>query len=405
MTPRTGEHPSRATDHAPWTHAPYPRPTMVEQARRWHAVRSSADDVGARAIVVAGHGGGTAEIQYLANVTVRWESLLVLTIDDAIPPRLLLQLDNHAAGAADWATVPVEATGPGLAAAAARRLRERLAPGDTVAVLGPVSERTSQALRVALEGHPLVDLGPAFLRHRLVKGEEELAWVAWAADACDRAIEAFRREARPGMREDELQARLVAEVVAAGAQPGICFLASAPAEGREATVPRQVPGRRRTRPGDLLLFELSAGMCGITTQVLRTLILGGDAHPEARRIHAVADAAFEALLAAVRPGVAPAELERLGGAIIEGAGMTIVDDLVHGYGGGYLPPVIRTPGTRRSEPPNLPLAAGMLLVVQPNVVASDGRRGVQTGELVAVATEGARTFHATPRGLLAAPTA
>ncbi len=47
----------------------------------------------------------------------------------------------------------------------------------------------------------------------------------------------------------------------------------------------------------------------------------------------------------------------------------------------------------------------MLLVIQPNVVASDGRRGVQTGELVAVAADGARTFHATPRGLLAAPSA
>ncbi len=342
MTPRTREHPSLVADHAPWSDAPYPRPTMVEQARRWHAVRSSAGEVGARAIVVAGHGGGTAEIQYLANVTVRWESLLVLTVDDAIPPRLLLQLDNHAAGSADWATVPVEATGPGLAAAAARRLREHLAPGDPVAVLGPVSERTGRALRAALEGHPLVDLGLVFLRHRLVKGEEELAWVAWAADACDRAIEAFRREARPGMREDELQARLVAEVVAAGAQPGICFL---PALQARAVRHRASPGARSSAHGNRGPAPVRAlgghvrhhdpgapdaepgGRCPSR----------GSAHPRGRRC------TFEALLAAVRPGVAPAELERLGGAIIEGAGMTIMDDMIHGYGGGYLPPVIRTP--------------------------------------------------------------
>jgi len=391
-------------DRGPWTDDPFPRPSTIEATRRWELLRRLARDAGARAIVVAGHAGGTAEVQHLANVAVRWESLLVASVDEE-PPLLLLQLDNHAAGAAEWSSVAIAVTGPRLAEAAARHVAGWVGPGDPVAILGPRSERVAVALRAALAGHPLVDLGEAFVRARLVKGEEELAWVAWAATTTDRAIVGFRADARAGMREDELAALLTWHVVRTGAQPGICFLASAPAGGDGAVVPRQAPGRRRTGPGDLLTFELSAGMGGVTTQILRTLVLDGEAHPAAVRLHEVADACFVALLGTVRPGVGPAELETVGSVVIEGAGMTIVDDLVHGYGGGYLPPVLRTAGTRRADPPDLPLRPGMLLVLQPNVVAADGRHGVQTGELVAVTDHGARTFHATPRGLLAAPAA
>lgn len=391
-------------DRGPWTEDPFPRPSVGEMARRWDQVRSLAREAGARAIVVAGHAAGSAEVHYLANVSVRWESLLVAPVDGG-SPLLLLQLDNHAAGAADWSTVDIRVTGPRLAEAAARQLARWLGPGDPVGILGSPTERLGGPLRASLAGHPLVELGGPFLATRLTKGDEELAWVAWAAGAVDRAIAGFRAEARPGLREDELAMLLASHVVRSGAQPGICFMASAPAEGGEAVVPRQAPGRRRTVPGDLLLFELSAGMGGVTTQVLRTLALGGDAHPEAVRLHATADACFETLLGAVRPGVAATTLAALGTSIIEGAGMTIVDDLVHGYGGGYLPPVLRTTGTQHGDPPDVLLRPGMLLVLQPNVVSADRRRGVQTGELVAVTADGARAFHDTPRGLLAAPIA
>ena len=45
---------------------------------------------------------------------------------------------------------------------------------------------------------------------------------------------------------------------------------------------------------------------------------------------------------------------------------------------------------------------GKLLVLQPNVVTPDRRHGVQTGELVVVTADGARSLHAAPRGLLQA---
>ena len=82
--------------------------------------------------------------------------------------------------------------------------------------------------------------------------------------------------------------------------------------------------------------------------------------------------------------------------------LDVVDDVVHGYGGGYLQPVLRTPATTHAPPPDLTLEAGFMVVVQPNVVAADGSAGVQTGELVLVTAGGAESLHRAPAGLLRA---
>jgi Xaa-Pro dipeptidase len=80
------------------------------------------------------------------------------------------------------------------------------------------------------------------------------------------------------------------------------------------------------------------------------------------------------------------------------AGFTAIDDLAHGFGGGYLPPVVPALG-RPVSAPDFTLAAGMTLVVQPNVVAGDGLAGVQTGELLLVTDQGPERLHSLPQGL------
>ena len=78
------------------------------------------------------------------------------------------------------------------------------------------------------------------------------------------------------------------------------------------------------------------------------------------------------------------------------------DDVVHGYGGGYLPPVLRTPTTQHVPLPDLELEPGMMLVVQPNVITPDLRVGVQTGELLLVTEDGHEPLHGFERGLISA---
>jgi len=132
--------------------------------------------------------------------------------------------------------------------------------------------------------------------------------------------------------------------------------------------------------------------------VLRTFTVAADPTPLYRDLHAAADAACDAILAVVRGGATMDEIVDAAG-VIERAGFTTCEDLVHGFVGGYLPPVLGSRSRPAGPLPDLTLAAGMTIVVQPNVVSRDGGAGVQTGELVLVTGSGCERLHAASRGL------
>jgi Xaa-Pro aminopeptidase len=394
-------HPGSSLDPGPPFNltGPYPRFSSDEYARRWAALDTLLEEADADLAIVAGHLGGRHEIVYLTNAPVRWESFLVMGRE--LEPRLFVQLFNHVPTMTRWSVVPVGWAGMEPASTLADHLRAVGRSSATIATLGPWSEHSAMGLRAQAPGARFVSIAGAFARERLIKSAEELAWTAHAARLCDDAVTAFCDAARPGMREDELAWLLQATYADRGGQTEICFLSIVPSGGGRAVVPSQVPSADRIEAGDTVVFELSAGISSYTAQILRTVAVGGEPDHASRELHDIAQATLETIVAAIRPGVTPAELEALG-AMIDDAGLTIVDDLVHGYVGGYLPPVLRTPATRHRPPPDLRLAAGMCLVIQPNVVSADRRHGVQTGELVAVTDHGVRRFHAAPQGLLRA---
>ena len=119
-------------------------------------------------------------------------------------------------------------------------------------------------------------------------------------------------------------------------------------------------------------------------------------------MHDVADTACDAIVGRLRAGATAAELVEAA-EVIEAAGFTVRDDLVHGFVGGYLPPVLGTHSRQLAPVPDFTFASGMTVVVQPNVVTSDERAGVQTGELVLVTADGTERLHSYERGLLRAP--
>ena len=115
----------------------------------------------------------------------------------------------------------------------------------------------------------------------------------------------------------------------------------------------------------------------------------------------VAEAAFDAVSARLRAGATAAELVEAS-AVIEDSGYTIRDDLVHGFVGGYLPPILGSRSRMLADVPEFEFAPGMMVVVQPNVVTEDESAGVQTGELILVGADGGESLHSFPRGLQAA---
>jgi Xaa-Pro aminopeptidase len=132
--------------------------------------------------------------------------------------------------------------------------------------------------------------------------------------------------------------------------------------------------------------------------VLRTVTVDAEPTPLYRELHSVAEQALDAMASLLRPGALPADLHAAADVVLD-AGFTTVDDLVHGLGGGYLPPVL----SHRGKPSGRdlePLQEGMTVVVQPNVCTPDLAAGVQTGEMFEITSDGARSMHHLPTGML-----
>jgi hypothetical protein len=81
---------------------------------------------------------------------------------------------------------------------------------------------------------------------------------------------------------------------------------------------------------------------------------------------------------------------------IHAAGYTICDDLLHGFGRGYLVPHVRAKQTGGVRTPGVVFDENMTVVVQPNVITKDERTSVQVGEPVRVTRTGVESLQHYP---------
>jgi Xaa-Pro aminopeptidase len=253
-------------------------------------------------------------------------------------------------------------------------------------------------LKLASAVGELVELDTEYQRLRLIKSQEEIKRLEVAARLSDQAVAALVAQVKIGMDERRLAAIVEAAYLSEGATNHIHYFAVTSMNDPGKCVPSQFQSTRKLQAGDILFSEISAAYWGYAAQVLRTFTIGAEPTPLFVDLHRAADAAFDAIAALIRPGTHAADLVEAS-AVIEEMGFTIYDDLVHGYGGGYLPPVLGTKSRPNLPIPDLTLEEGMALVIQPNVITPDERAGVQTGHLVVVTQDGHRSLHDFPRGL------
>jgi Xaa-Pro dipeptidase len=379
---------------------PYPRFSDAEMNRRRAALDAAmaARDVG-HVVLYGAHRVGSA-IGWLTRWPVTREALVVYTAGENVV--LLVNFFNHVPNAQRLATeADVRWAGERPIEEVTGELRRRGASAARIGTIGTLDHRAHAAL--AALGEP-VDMNADYTRLRLVKSEEEIEWVRVAAAMTDDAVRALEEHAAPGVSELELSNLVERAYVARGGTTHIHYFGATPMTEPSVCVPAQYPTGRRLVPGDALVCEVSASYWEYTGQLLRTFAVAAEPTPLYRELHEVADAAFDAIAARLRAGASAADLVDASG-LIEDAGFTIRDDLVHGFVGGYLPPVLGTRSRALGPVPEFTFAAGMTAVVQPNVVTPDERAGVQTGELLLVTERGAERLHAYERGLLRAPSA
>jgi len=215
----------------------------------------------------------------------------------------------------------------------------------------------------------------------------------------DLGIEALLEGAKPGMTERELGALVERDYTALGGTTVIHFIGINSMANPDTCVPPQFHSSRRLQQGDMMFVELTASFWDSPGQVLRTFAIGAEPTPLFQELYDVAEAAFRAITGVLRAGVSCQEIVNASG-IIEDAGFTIYDDIMHGFGGGYWPPVLGTRSRPAGPVPETKLAANMTVVVQPNVVTRDHRAGVQLGEMVRITPTGFERLHTAPWGFL-----
>ena len=366
---------------------PYPRFSDAEMARRRDALAAELQAAGAAHAVIYGANRAGPAVGWLTRWPVTREALCVFTPGER--DVLLVNFYNHVPNAVRIATeAEVRWAGPKPMATAIEELERRGVRSGRVGVIGPLGYRAHAALEELARP---VSLDAAYTRLRLRKSAEELDWLRIGCAFTDHAVRAVHEQAGPGTDERELGNLAERAYVGRGGTTHIHYFGT--------PVPAQWPAARALERGDVLTCEISASHWDYTGQLLRTFTVGDDPPPLYGELHEVADAAFDALFERVRPGATAAELVEAS-AVIGDSGFTTRDDLVHGFVGGYLPPVLGTRSRALAPVPDFTFAAGMTVVVQPNVVTPDETAGVQTGELLLVTESGAARLHTVPRGLL-----
>jgi Xaa-Pro aminopeptidase len=376
--------------------AEYPRYSDAEMQRRRKAVESLLAENSLDHLVFCGAGRSGSVVQWLTHWPVTTEAICVFT--PGLPDTMYLQYVNHPPLARRIAKdATVEWGGESSIRAVIAELTRRGAKPGRVGFMGVLLADNYAAL--ADKFGPVRGLNRAYAKLRQVKSAEELDWFRIGAHFSDRGMAGLADGLVPGRNERQLADAIERNYIADGCTTGIHFIGATPMQNPSIAAPCQYPSTRKVEAGDVVSSEISAAFWDHTGQVLRSFTVQAEPTPLYRDLHAAADAAFDAVTKVLKAGATPAQVIEASG-VIEQAGFTVIDDLVHGYGGGYFQPILGTRSRPAGPIPEDPFRAGQVVVVQPNVVTRDGKAGVQTGEMILITETGVERMHAFPRGFI-----
>lgn len=235
---------------------------------------------------------------------------------------------------------------------------------------------------------------------KLVKSPAELAMIRRSSEIVDLAMAASQAAIREGATEFDVAAETYRALLSNGgdapASP-VNFVS-----GPRTSYGHGQPTERRLAPGDLMHIEYGAAYHRYTCTIGRNFTLG---EPSARQqeLHDIQLAACDALIAAVKPGVSSSAPHEEAARVIDGAGLRYARIHTSGYGvAPAFPPywgeVVHFHNGYPYEPRIL--QPGMVLSVEPPIMAHKERLGARVIDNVLVTETGGEVLSAYPRDLL-----
>jgi Xaa-Pro dipeptidase len=372
----------------------FPRFSDAEYARRGSALARAMERAGVdHVLLVCAQGVGNG-VRWLTSWPGTNEALLIFRPGE--PMVMYVEYCNHVPQARALAHETDVRWGEQQGLVKVCEELDRRA-AKRVGVIGPLNGARWKTLG---ERFQLVSLDYEYIGLRMHKSDEEIDWLRVGAALSDAGMRALIGRTRPGMSEHDLANIIERAYVGLGGTHGIHFIGSTSMAAPDLCVPRQFPSRRKLRAGDFVFCELSASWWDYSGQVLRGFTVEAQPSSLYQDLHATAVAAYEAVTKVIRPGAVPPEIIEAA-SLIEANGFATCDDLMHGYGGGYLPPIVGSK-SRPARKESVALTENMCVVVQPNVTTRDYTAGVQFGNLLRVTKHGCESLQRVPHGFFRA---
>lgn len=320
-------------------------------------------------------------------------------------PTLLIFVAAHLPNARRISVIKDVRCGTDLPGMIRARLRELCCERGRIGIVGNFAWSNAsvplehyQSLAANLPGANIEIVTEWYEQQRLAKSDEELQFMANGAAICDRAFDAFREMAAPGVTDAELHNEALRVVHAQGGRTAFGHVGSTPMREPAMTYPDFYPTNRALQRGDVVMTELTGGYGGYFGKLYTTSFIGPPT-PEYKLMFELAAESYQQIIAAIKPGVCGRDLTP---ALAGGAAQAGYKSLscITGWSTYNTRPVLFA---RRLEAADLEfeLRPGYCLNVAGWVVSPDERMGVWVGDTVALTASGVRRLHRSPIDKLA----
>ena len=378
-----------------------PRFSRAERDSRWARVRARMRQERLDAIFVPPNTGlwdqFQANTRYLTGIGGNCaQAAAIFPLDGDVTAITSPDVDvQYWKARQDWIDdIRPVASGWGFAESSIERLRElglakaRIGvtglSGNTRYPEGVTSLGFYSQLRDAFSDAELVNANLVMEHARFVRSDEELAFITKAVGLVEDAIGVMRNEARPGVPENVVYARMLASMIEGGGEVPTMILWSAGSPQPPSN--QYMPSRRPFLEGDIISTECEARWGGYIGQNTQQMFVG-KVPDEYRRMFALQQEALAACCEKMRPGNTVAD-------IIAAAAAFSSDDyecrlLMHARGLGDDSP-IAIYSARDQTMSDWKLEAGATFIVKPEVRTRDNAKHVYWGDMVVVAQDGAK---------------
>jgi Xaa-Pro aminopeptidase len=279
----------------------------------------------------------------------------------------------------------------------ARTATARLGSAPTRVAVGARSwAEHALGVQRALPGSALEIASPVVDRLRMVKSAAEVEELALAGAAIDRVHARMADWLRVGRTEAEVGADIAAAIIEEG-HTGVDF--TIVGSGPNGASPHHELSGRTVQAGDLVVVDIGGETAtGYRSDCTRTYVVGGSPSAEVAEWYAVLQAAQEASVASVRPGVTAEDVDAAARRVIDDAGWG--EHFIHRTGHGI--------GLDTHEAPyivagnEISLEPGMAFSVEPGIYLA-GRCGARIEDIVVCTDDGVRNLNGGPRELVELP--